>query len=187
MKARISGDSGMKGIRRVAWLAAAVAVQGAGAQAEPVSETVFQYRAWEVQAVAFDDGSTSCVAQVSDESDSFSIWADGSGAIKLQFYSGAWDFGEGTTADLEVQIDRRAPWSLTNAELYLQSVLFNLPTGDQSTQFLMEVMRGNRLYLRNDSGDDVVNYTLSGSSASIRALIDCADELGGSRPANPFQ
>lgn len=84
MKARISGDSGMKGIRGVAWLAAAVAVQGAGAQAEPVSETVFQYRAWEVQAVAFDDGSTSCVAQVSDESDSFSIWADGSGAIKLQ-------------------------------------------------------------------------------------------------------
>ena len=62
MKARISGDSGMKGIRGVAWLAAAVAVQGAGAQAEPVSETVFQYRAWEVQAVAFDLGYESASA-----------------------------------------------------------------------------------------------------------------------------
>lgn len=171
--------------RQLAAAGVALASFGEGAYADPVSETVFQHRAWEVQVVAFDDGTTSCVAQVTDGGDSFSVWADAEDVVKLQFYSEGWDFGEGTTADLEVQIDRRAPWSLTNAELYLQSVLFTLPAGDEGTNFLLEVMRGNRLYLRNDGGDDVVNYTLSGSSASIRALIDCVEELGGGS-GNPF-
>ena len=37
--------------------------------------------------------------------------------MQLQFYSTAWEFGEGDTADLEVQIDSRAPWNLTGADL----------------------------------------------------------------------
>lgn len=166
-------------------LALAVMAMTGAASGETQSETVFQRGAWEVQAVAFDDGTTSCVAQVTDPTDSFSIWADKDSTVKLQFYSESWDFGEGTSADLEVQIDRRAPWNMTNAELYKQSVLFTLPVGDESTNFVLEVMRGKRLYLRNDSGDDVIDYTLAGSSASIQALIDCVGALGGGSK-NPF-
>jgi hypothetical protein len=46
-------------------------------------------------------------------------------------------------------------------------------------------MRGNTLYLRNESGQHVQSYTLSGSSASIGALIDCVDVI--EQPSgNPF-
>lgn len=169
---------------RLAWAAGLLSLVPFAAQAEAQSEVIYSLRAWEVRAVTFDDGTASCVAQVSDGSDSFSVWGNGDKSIRLQFYSDAWDFGEGDTADLEVEIDRRGEWSLTNAELYLQSVLFDIPDSDDGVSFLTEVMQGNSLYLRNADGEDVVSYSLSGSSASIRALVDCMDQLG--RSSNPF-
>jgi hypothetical protein len=51
-----------------------------------------------------------------------------------------------------VQIDKRAPWNLTNAELYQNSVLFNLPDSDAGIEFIIEVAQGNRLFLRSDDG-----------------------------------
>ncbi len=178
----------MKGLL-VAGLAAALclAVAGTRALAESQFEVLYQHKAWEVQVVGFDDGSLACLAQVSEGEESFSIWADAGNLVKLQFYSADWEFGEGDTADLEVQIDRRTPWTLTAAELYLQSVLFNLPDSDVGTKFLLEVVKGNTLYLRDADGNDVRSYTLAGSSASIQVLIDCVDTLGSGGPdANPF-
>ncbi|MCX7889378.1 MAG: hypothetical protein N2422_06555 [Rhodobacteraceae bacterium] len=171
----------MRHLLVAAALAALLAPGTAGAQQ---SEVVFSYKAWEVRVVQFDDGSLSCVAQVSHGSDSFSVWADSNEAVRLQFYSEAWDFGEGSTADLEVQIDRRGPWTMTNAELYLQSVLFDMPDTNDGVRFLTEVMQGNVMRLRNDSGQDVMAYSLAGSSASINALIQCVDGLN--RSSNPF-
>lgn len=136
--------------------------------------------------VSWDDGSVGCVAEVKAPGESFSIWTFPDGAVQLQFYSTAWDFGEGQTADLGVQIDRRAPWSLTGAELYQNSVLFYLPDNDAGGNFVGEVARGNRLYLRADDGSDVQNYSLSGSSASIGALVDCSDVITKKTPGNPF-
>jgi hypothetical protein len=172
---------------RAAWFGAGLAfgaVAGGAALAEAQSELLFSHKAWEVRVVAFDDGTLSCVAQVSDGTDSFSIWNDGVSSVRLQFYSDAWDFGEGETADLVVQIDRRAPWTLTNAELYLQSVLFDIPGDDKGAEFVAEVMRGNTLALSNDTGEHVMSYSLAGSSASVSALIECVNAL--SRESNPF-
>jgi hypothetical protein len=84
-----------------------------------------------------------------------------------------------------VQIDRRPHWSLTNATLHSSSVWFDLPDSDSSVEFLTEVAHGNRLYLRNADGSDVMDYTLSGSSASMSALIDCGNAI--SRKGNPFK
>ncbi|HSF62991.1 MAG TPA: hypothetical protein VLA78_01300 [Paracoccaceae bacterium] len=157
------------------------------AAAEVQSQRVFAAKAWTVDVVMFDDGTLSCMADVNQPAgDSLSVWADADGAVRLQFFSPGWDLGEGGTADLEVQIDRRGPWALTNADLYLQSVLFDLPDSDEGTRFLSEVMRGNTLYLRNDRGEGVQEHTLAGSSAAIRALIDCVDALG-MPDANPFR
>jgi len=164
-----------------AMLGALAAAGPAGAQQ---SEVVFTRGAWEVRVVQFEDGTMSCVAQVTHGPDSFSIWADTAEAVRLQFYSDAWEFGEGSTADLNVEVDRRGPWSMTGAELYLQSVLFDIPDSDDGVRFLTEIMRGNVLHLRNDAGQAVMDYSLSGSSASISALIDCVDALN--RSANPF-
>lgn len=174
----------MKGI--VAACLSGLMTGTAGAEAQ--YETLYQHKAWEVQVVGFEDGSFSCLAQVSGSDESFTIWADANSLVKLQFYSSEWDFGEGDTADLEVEIDRRSPWTLNAAELYLQSVLFTLPDSDIGTKFLLEVVKGNTLYLRDADGNDVRSYTLAGSSASIQALVECVDGISsGSPDTNPFK
>jgi hypothetical protein len=165
------------------WAAALMVAMPMSAEAQQ-SETLFSHKHWEVQVVGWDDGSVGCVAQVTAPGETFSIWTYPDGGVQLQFYSTAWEFGEGDTADLEVQIDGRAPWSLTSAELYKNSVLFFLPQGDAGVDFIVEVARGNRLYLRSADGSDVQNYSLAGSSASIQALVDCGEAIG--RPSNPF-
>ena len=144
--------------------------------ASSTDKVLYSYKDWEVRVVAFDDGTMACVAQVTYPDDSFSIWADNTNPIKLQFYSSGWSFDQ-SNADLEVQIDGRAPWSMSNAELYKQSVLFDLPDSKSGTPFLREVIGGNTLYLRNDQGEDVQDYSLWGSQASIGALIKCVDAL----------
>ena len=172
---------------RIVYPLCAIALMATPALAEAQYKTLYQHKAWEVQVVGFDDGSLSCLAQVTEGNESFTIWADAESLVKLQFYSADWDFGEGDTADLEVEVDHRSPWTLNAAELYLQSVLFNLPNSDTGTKFLLEVVKGNTLYLRDDAGKDVRSYTLAGSSASIGALTDCVDAISsGNADRNPF-
>jgi hypothetical protein len=168
---------------RIGMAAALIAATAGLAQAQQ-SEVLFAHKHWQVEIVGWDDGSVGCVAEVSAPGESFSIWTFPDGAVQLQFYSTAWSFGEGDTADLEVQIDRRGPWSLTAAELYQNSVLFYLPDSQAGVNFINEVARGNRLYLRDADGSDVQNYSLAGSSASINALIDCGGVIQA--PGNPF-
>jgi hypothetical protein len=167
-------------------LAAALIAASVGLGNAQESEVLFSHKHWQVEVVGWDDGSVGCVAQVSAPGESFSIWTFPDGAVQLQFYSTAWEFGEGDTADLEVQIDRRSPWNLTNAELYQNSVLFSLPDDQAGVNFIVEVAQGNRLYLRSDDGSDVQNYSLSGSRASIDALVECGNVIGRANPSNPF-
>lgn len=148
------------------------------------SERLYAHKAWVVEGVTFDDGSVACLAEVSDPGESFTIWVFPDHSIRLQFFSEEWAFGEGDTADLEVEIDRRSPWTLTNANLLENSVLFDLPDEDSSVNFVIEVAQGNTLYLRSASGEEVRSYSLSGSSASINALIDCGNVI--SDDGNPF-
>ena len=53
---------------------AAVILTPVSVWAEAQSEVVFSHKHWTVEAVAFDDGSFGCVAQVSAPGDSFSLW-----------------------------------------------------------------------------------------------------------------
>jgi hypothetical protein len=167
---------------RMGFAAAVLAASVSGLQARSSPKCCFRTSTGR-SIVGWDDGSVGCVAQVSAPGESFSIWTFPDGAVQLQFYSTAWNFGEGDTADLEVQIDRRAPWNLTGAELYQNSVLFYLPDSKAGVDFIVEVARGNRLYLRSDDGSDVQNYSLAGSRASIDALIDCGDVIQKRRRA----
>jgi hypothetical protein len=165
---------------------AALLAAVAGTAGAQTSEVLFSHKHWQVEIVGWDDGSIGCVGQVSAPGESFSVWTFPDGAVQLQFYSSAWEFGEGDTADLEVQIDRRAPWNLTGAELYQNSVLFYLPDDQAGVNFIVEVARGNRLYLRAADGSDVQNYSLAGSRASIDALIECGNVIGRANSSNPF-
>ena len=164
--------------------AAGFATLGTGAGAEAQSEVIYSHKAWEVQVVGFDDGTFACLAQVTDGSRSFSMWSDAADAVKLQFFDESWDMGEGDTADLSVEVDNRGTWTLTGAELYLQSVLFDIPDSNDGIRFMEEVMGGNVLYLNNDQGEQVESYSLAGSRASVGALIECVNALKAD--ANPF-
>ncbi len=155
-----------------------------GAAAEVTSETLMTVKDWEVQVVRFDDGAISCLAQVTHGPISFSLWSGADELVELQFYDDSWDLGEGQTADLQVQIDSYGVWNLTNAELRLQSVFFNIPDSSDGVGFMNEVMQGNALYLANDQGDQVGSYSLAGSRAAIGALIECVAALKSD--TNPF-
>ena len=162
------------------FLAATIAVPAFG---ETV-EVLYQRKAWVVQGITFDDGSYACLAEVSDPGESFTIWTFPDRTIRLQFYSDEWDFGESDTANLEVEVDRRSPWTLTGANLTQNSVLFDLPDLDESVNFVVEVAKGSTLYLRSESGEEIRSYSLSGSSASIQHLVDCGNAIAGD--SNPF-
>jgi hypothetical protein len=164
-------------------LAALLAALPAAAQQ---SEVLFTAKQWQVELVAWDDGVLGCMASVTLPGEQFSIWTFQDESVQLQFFSTGWSFGEGDTADLQVQVDRREPWNLTEAELYLNSVLFTLPDSDAGVEFLVEIAKGNRLFLRADDGSDVQNYSLAGSQASINALIDCGNVLSDDGRGNPF-
>jgi hypothetical protein len=167
-------------------LTAVAASAALPAFAEVQTETLFTYKNWEVEIVGFDDGSVACLAEVEDPGDSFTIWTYPDQSMQLQFFSDVWDFGEGETADLEVQVDRRGAWDLTGAELYKQSVLFNLPDSKDGVRFLVEIAQGSKLHLRSADGDDVMWYSLAGSRASMNALIECGEAITGANK-NPFK
>ena len=155
------------------------------ALAETRSSMLYSHKHWEVEFVTFDDGSVACLAEVDATTDSFTLWVYPDTSVQLQFYSTSWDFGDpGSFADLGIRIDRRDGWNLNDAELYKNSVLFTLPDNDVAVDFLMEVAAGNRLFLSNSSGDGVMDYSLSGSRASMDALIECANTITTS--GNPF-
>lgn len=167
---------------------AALMVVGLAAAAVPAfadrTDVLYNYKSWQVEGVTFDDGTFACLAEVSDPGESFSIWTFPDKTIRLQFYSEDWDFGDSGKADLEVEIDRRSPWSMTDAKLTKNSVLFDLPDQTESVNFIVEVARGSTLHLRSGDGTPVKDYSLSGSSASITYLIDCGTAISGSK--NPF-
>lgn len=141
-----------------------------------------------MQVAGFDDGSFSCLAQVSEGNEIFTVRAGAGSLVKVQFYPAEWDFGEGDTADPEVETDRSTPWALKAVELHLQSVLFTLPDSDIGSKFLLGVVKGNTLYLCDADGNDVRSCTLAGSGASIQALVDCVGAIAsGSLETNPFK
>lgn len=149
-------------------------------------EILYQHKSWLVEGVTFDDGSIACLAEVRDPGESFSIWTFPDKTIRLQFYSDEWDFGDGDTANLEVEVDNRSPWTLTGANLTQNSVLFDLPDLDESVNFIVEVAKGRTLYLRSEDGSDIRSYSLAGSSASISYLVDCGNAISDDG-SNPFK
>lgn len=148
------------------------------------TDILYQHKSWMVEGVTFDDGTYACLAEVTDPGESFSIWAFQDESVEVQFYSEDWDFGDSDTADMEVEVDHKSPWSMTGANLTGHSVLFTLPNNNQSGDFIIEIARGSTLHLRTATGDAVRDYTLSGSSASIKALVDCMNSISGDK--NPF-
>ncbi len=140
------------------------------------SEKLFSHKQWEVLVAAYDDGTFSCIARVQKPGSAFALWESPGGPTQVQFWNRDWDFTP-ATEDIVVQIDRRAPWDLSNASLEGQSVWFDLPGDAPSRRFVNEIRRGNRVALKSSSNRHVDSCSLAGSNAAIDALIACGDGL----------
>lgn len=151
-----------------------IALAAGPAAAETTSENVFRESGWEVNLVRFDDGTADCVAETMETAESFSIWRMETG-MRLQFYSEAWSFGEGRYGDLSVGVDSLEPWNLTEAELYMNSILFDLPDGEGSGRFFSELAGGTDLFLIDPDGGKR-RYSLEGAAGALEALDFCVDE-----------
>lgn len=167
---------------------AALAVVGFGAVAMPAlaerTDVLYSYKSWQVEGVTADDGSFACLAEVSEPGESFSIWIYPDKTMQLAFFSQDWDFGDSSKADLQVEIDHRGAWSVPEATLSKNTVVYDLPDQTESVNFIVEVARGSTLHLRSADGTPVKDYSLAGSSASISYLVDCGTAISGSK--NPF-
>jgi hypothetical protein len=139
-------------------------------------KVLFQHKNWMVAVNSLDDGSIACQAAVDEGAESFTIWVFQDQSVRLQFYSTDWNFSD-DTADLQVEVDHRGPWTLTGAQLTGNSALFDLPDSNQSSKFIVEVAQGKTAHLRDSDGAGVRDYPLAGSKASIAALIECADGI----------
>lgn len=171
-------------MRRLSYLATvlAAAAFSACAAAKSTSTVLLNTGDWQVRSVRWDDGASACVAEVSNDSDTFSVWEDRAHPARLQFYSTSWDFapdpkGGDQFRDLAVKIDDHQVWNLHNADLYKQSILFDLPTGDSGAQFLNEVAGSKVLLLEESDGTQIRSYSLTGAGQSIGALKDCVSKL----------
>lgn len=147
-------------------------------------DTLYSYKSWQVEGVTFDDDTYACLAEVTDPGESFSIWVFPNQAVRLQFYSEDWNWTEDTTADLQIEIDRRGAWTVPGATLSQNSVLYDLTDQSAGADFIVEVARGKTLHLRESDGSGVKDYSLAGSAASISKLIDCGTAISGN--SNPF-
>ena len=138
------------------------------------TETLFEFRNWVVKGVTTDDNTFVCNATVTLSGDSFSIRPLLGQTVRLEFHSQDWEFGEGDTADIQVEVDRFPARDFVGATLLQSSVFVDLPDPTDGQSFLAEVAAGTRLILRSAAGTDVRTYSLFGSAAAIQQLVDCA-------------
>lgn len=155
----------------------------APAQAER-TDLLFQFRGWVVEGITSDDDSYSCLAKVSALGNSFSIKRLADTSVRLQFYSEEWEFGEGDSANLQVQIDRLPLRTFSGATLLQNSVFVDMLDLTDAEALVSEVARGSVLFLRTAEGTDVRTYSLSGSAAAIKYLVNCDQAIIPDR--NPF-
>jgi hypothetical protein len=172
-------------LRRLACLALAAAfgagvargAPAAGAEDGSHSRIVFAERAWEVRLVDRPGTRAFCMAR-SGGADSFvALYAPAPDRLRMQFYSEAWNFGDGGRVALMVAVDRGAPWALGDATAFRQSALFDLPQSRAGADFLKAMMGGTVLRLGDRTGRPVGRYSLAGSGAAIGALAACVRGL----------
>ncbi|MDE1987980.1 MAG: hypothetical protein KGJ28_15685 [Alphaproteobacteria bacterium] len=150
--------------------------------ADSTSTVYYSNQNWEVRTVTWSDQTQACTAEVvydtSTSEKTFSVWKDKHNPTRLQFYSNDWSFGDKDTfADVGVPIDSNQAWSMHNADFYKNSVLFDLPASDASTQFLQDVSSGQMLNLNDEHGKLVESYSLNGAQPALAKLDECRSAL----------
>jgi len=152
-------------------------------------DTLYSRGYWRLDLNQHSDGSQSCESRtVNSESYVFNMFTLSTGDYVIQFENEAWDFGtDELNQDFVVEIDRRGAWNLNGTKWSNKIRTVVTPPNSGLSRFFNEVARGNTLYLRNDSGNEIARFSLRGTSATLNQHRACERRIfSGFRSNDPF-
>lgn len=151
--------------------------------------TLYSRGYWRLDLNDNTDGSQACESRTVNNSYVFSMFTLSYGDYVIQFEHENWDFGtEELNQEFVVEIDRRGPWNISGTKWNNKIRTVVTPPSDGLSRFFNEVARGNTLYLRNDRGNEIARFSLSGTSATLSQHRACEQRIfnGSYRSNDPF-
>lgn len=152
-------------------------------------DTIYQRGNWVLDINNYSDGSIACESRTTNSSDYwFKMLTISTGEYVIQFENEQWDFGDQDQSQaFVVEIDRRGPWNIPGFKQGKAIFVKVTPPSDGLSRFFTEVARGNTLYLRNDRGNEIARFSLSGTSATLNQHRECERRIfNGFRSNDPF-
>lgn len=144
---------------------------------------LFSHKSWTVELTHDQlDDEFWCAAQTTNKRGQlFSLTAFDSGNLALFVFDSRWKM---RPRDIQYRIDiDYSRWEITGqAKDQAVSTLLNDP--EKSIKFLTEISEGRAVAMYNVDGRKLAVFSLQGSSAALRKLIECANRISNS---DPFQ
>ncbi len=140
------------------------------------SKVIFERGQWSVSKLTTVEGDSYCIAQVLGEGSWVNLWIEADGATGIEFDADDWGY-DITTETFLVTIDNGKSLNLSKPEFTDNRVYFALAYNKTNVNFFTNLRKGRDLYLNNKQGELIGKYPLDGSSASIDAMVACADKL----------
>ncbi|MCF6305233.1 MAG: hypothetical protein L3J33_07675 [Rhodobacteraceae bacterium] len=152
-------------------------------------DTLYQRGNWRLDINYYDNGSLSCESRtVNSQGYVFSLYTWDDGDYIIRFSHEDWSFGDTSqNQDFVVEIDRRGEWDISGTKFdgVIQTIV--TPPASSLNRFFSEIRRGNTLYLRNDRGNEIARFSLSGTTATLNQHEICERRiLNGVSRIDPF-
>ncbi|MBV6638218.1 MAG: hypothetical protein KI788_20215 [Mameliella sp.] len=147
------------------------------------TRTLMQHRQWQVD-VTYSQSSDSywCTAGVENGStQKFNLVAYQNEAFALFIFDPRWNL-EARPVSFVVDVDRNR-WNMDGSGEGT-GIALSMTDAEKAAKFLVQLKRGNSVYVYNDKQQRQATFSLSGSSRAIDALFECWDTIVGSQ--DPF-
>lgn len=159
-------------------LAVGLAIWAVQANAAPKKQAavIFTAKDWTVRRILWSDGANACVAGVTKPNAALTLWADNRHPLRIQVYDDHWRFRPRNHA-VRLRVDARAPFTAATAQLFRQSVIFDMPPDAQGAALLSSLAKGQTVRLLADDGKPLQSFSLAGAAAALSMLTRCAAGL----------
>lgn len=144
---------------------------------------LFRHKAWSV-SITHDqlEDTFWCDAKTSNRRNQlFSITAFESGGLGLFVFDNRWSLRKRA---LQFRIDVDYSRWIVNGNAEDTGVSTFLSNPESSVKFLTEVAEGSAIAVYNSDNRKIATFSLSGSSASLRKLMECWKRIS---PTDPFE
>ena len=176
-------------VRLCAWALAMVCAAAPGLAAEYDVTRLFAKGEWSVDLTYNTaENITWCAADTENRAGQwFSIVAYDEGGAAVFLGDPQWQL---SPRDIRLRLDiDYSRWDI-DAEAAEESVVFFLSGAEAAPDFLVELMRGSAISAFNDDGDQLAEFSLTGSHAAMTELIECWQRIDRRDPfaesSDPF-